>query len=434
MSRRPSRRKAGFGCQRDTPEYLQLEHHHHDPYRVSRASQTVTLPRLIWFLFVLVALQGRFALASSSLNHHPRDVVLPLRVTNNCKDTIWPAILTQNGIGPSVSGFALAPGDSNPQTVSGDWRGRVWARTNCSFPVSGAGPASGQGGAACTTGDCGMFMECQGAGQAPATLAEFTMSSDTYQTFYDISLVDGYNLPVGIIALVEETGNSTLADIPPNLTNPVCIGTSSLLASIGRSSDVDFGTNATFPLPLEQSATPAFVQDWCPWPLQLAPPQKPGDGVYPYPDDNIQRPIFNPCLSACAKWNKAKYCCTGNHNTPATCSPSLYSTQAKKVCPDAYSYAYDDQTSTFIIPQGSGFEVVFCPTGRSSNILAVFGDQLRQLAQTGHVTRDIVGLAQNVTYIREKSGARNGSRPSLVWVASVVFLVWTLLGQSGVVL
>lgn len=255
------------------------------------------------------------------------------------------------------------------------------------------------------------------------------MSSDTYQTFYDISLVDGYNLPVGIIALLGETGNSTLADIPPNLTNPVCIGTSSLLAPLGSSADAEFGTNATFPLPLEQLVTPSFVQDWCPWPLQLNPPQKPGDGVYPYPDDNIQRPIFNPCLSACARWNKAKYCCTGDHNTPATCAPSMYSTQAKKVCPDAYSYAYDDQTSTFIIPQGSGFEVVFCPTGRSSNILAVFGDQLRQLAQTGHATRDIVGLAQNATYIREKSDARSlssGPGPSLV--ALVVLLVWMSLG------
>ncbi|KAJ4513002.1 hypothetical protein HRR78_002849 [Exophiala dermatitidis] len=273
-----------------------------------------------------------------------------------------------------------------------------------------------------------MFLECQGAGQAPATLAEFTMSSNTYQSFYDISLVDGYNLPLGIIALLDESGNSTLADIPPNLTNPVCIGTSSLLAPLGNSPDVVFGTNDTFPLPLEQVVTPSFVQSWCPWMLQLAPPTKPGDGVYPYPDDDIQRPVFNPCLSACAKWNKAKYCCTGDHSTPATCSPSLYSTQAKKVCPDAYSYAYDDQTSTFIIPQGSGFEVVFCPTGRSSNILAVFGDQLRQLAQTGHATRDIVGLAQNVTYIREKSGACAVVRaPAAYSLVLAMLWIWVLL-------
>merc|ERR1712230_160026 len=260
-------------------------------------------------------------------------------------------------------------------------------------------------------------------GQAPATLAEFTLSSDTYQAFYDISLVDGYNLPIGIISLLAQSGNTTLQDIPPNLTNPVCIGTSSLLAPVGSTSDADFGSNSTFPLPLDQSVTSSFVQSWCPWPLQLNPPQKPGDGVYPYPDDNIQRPIFNPCLSACAKWNKDQYCCTGSHNTPATCSPSDYSTQAKKLCPDAYSYAYDDQTSTFIIPQGGGFEVVFCPSGRSTNILGTFGDQLRQLAQTGHATRDIVALAQNVTYIREKNtAAASLTRPGAS-LLSVIFLL-----------
>lgn len=89
---------------------------------------------------------------------------LPLRVTNNCAEPIWPAILTQSGSGPAHSGFLLNPGETNPQTVSADWRGRVWGRTNCSFPQdSGAEPASGQGGSACTTGDCGMFLECQGA-------------------------------------------------------------------------------------------------------------------------------------------------------------------------------------------------------------------------------------------------------------------------------
>jgi hypothetical protein len=93
---------------------------------------------------------------------HPRDVSLPLRVTNHCPEPIWPAILTQNGRGPAKTGFVLNPGASNPQTVSGDWRGRVWARTNCTFG-NGGRPASGQGGAACQTGDCGMFLECLGA-------------------------------------------------------------------------------------------------------------------------------------------------------------------------------------------------------------------------------------------------------------------------------
>jgi hypothetical protein len=39
--------------------------------------------------------------------------------------------------------------------------------------------------------------------------------------------------------------------------------------------------------------------------------------------------------------------------------------------------AFDDQTSTFIIPGGSGFQVIFCPGGRSTNILS---------AESGNVT------------------------------------------------
>ena len=64
--------------------------------------------------------------------------------------------------------------------------------------------------------------------------------------------------------------------------------------------------------------------------------------------------------------------------------------------------AFDDQTSTFIIPSGGGFEVVFCPTGRSSNILKIYGQQLDQLAQTGHVSPEVLADTQNMTLQRIK--------------------------------
>jgi hypothetical protein len=102
----------------------------------------------------------------STLFHVPTAqavTMLPLRVTNNCKEPIWPGILTQGGVPPESSGFLLQPGETKAQTVGIDWKGRVWPRTNCSFPTDGSVPASGQGGAPCETGDCGMFLECQGA-------------------------------------------------------------------------------------------------------------------------------------------------------------------------------------------------------------------------------------------------------------------------------
>ena len=170
------------------------------------------------------------------------------------------------------------------------------------------------------------------------TLAEFTLASSSGQTFYDISLVDGYNIPMAIISLYPESDNASLTQVPPNLTNAVCIGTAALLAAQGSTADLTLGTNSSFPIPLDQSQTNADVQGWCPWDLQLEPPTRPADGVYRYPDATIQRPFFNACYSACAKYNRPRDCCTGSYNDPNICKPSKYSTEAKSVCPDAYSF------------------------------------------------------------------------------------------------
>ncbi len=74
----------------------------------------------------------------------------------------------------------------------------------------------------------------------------------------------------------------------------------------------------------------------------------------------------------------------------------------------ALDEAFDDQTSTFIIPMGGGFEVVFCPPGRSTNILKTMSAQLHELAESGHVTPQIVSEASNKTYIAAKEAS---SRP-----------------------
>ena len=175
-------------------------------------------------------------------------------------------------------------------------------------------------------------------GKPPTSLAEFTLATSSGQTFYDISLVDGYNIPIAIVSLYPQSGNSSLQEIPPNLTNPICVGTASLLADEGATDDATSGTNSSYPIPLEQKASKNDVQTWCPWDLQLTLPSGPRDGVYSYPDGSIQRAIFNPCYSACAKYSKPSDCCTGGYDSPNVCKPSSYSMDAKKVCPDAYSF------------------------------------------------------------------------------------------------
>ncbi|KAL8387137.1 hypothetical protein RB595_010130 [Gaeumannomyces hyphopodioides] len=341
---------------------------------------------------------------------------VPIRITNSCPDTIWPAVATQHGRGPGLGGFELGGGKTRDFNVSFDWQGRIWGRTNCTFNANGTGPAdpikgSAAGpGTACATGDCFGVRDCTGGGQVPSTLAEFTLQGGVggKQTFYDISLVDGYNLPVGIVYI--PAPNTTF--IPPNLVNPSCIATGGWLAPPSRIGGTY--TNRSYPMPYEPRQDNAAVRRWCPWPLQRFPPEKPGDGVYPYPDDGVERPPFNPCMSACVATNSDEDCCRGSHNDPNVCRGGLYAANAKRVCPDAYSFAYDDQTSTFIIPSGGGWEVVFCPAGRSTNILSTFGTQMQHLAASGNLTRQMLEDVASEDYIRSHtSAAVRGDRVSL---------------------
>ncbi|KAJ6409908.1 hypothetical protein OIU84_009405 [Salix udensis] len=117
---------------------------------------------------------------------------------NKCEYTVWPGILPNAG-SPSLdsTGFELPKDSSRSFIAPTGWSGRFWARTGCNFVESGVG--------SCSTGDCGSGqVECNGLGAAPpATLAEFTLGSGG-QDFYDVSLVDGYNLPM----VIEGSGGS----------------------------------------------------------------------------------------------------------------------------------------------------------------------------------------------------------------------------------
>ncbi|KAH6333736.1 hypothetical protein HBI37_166060 [Parastagonospora nodorum] len=331
--------------------------------------------------------------------------ITPLLVTNRCPGDIWPGISTQSGKGPKENGFKLQPGETKNQTVSEDWQGRVWGRTNCTFNSDGTGPASGSG-KACYSGDCNGILNCQVGGDVPVSLAEFTLDAGDGHTYYDISLVDGYNVPIAIV--LQPLENITLDDIPPNLTNPSCQGTDGLLAAQDYNPYPEYPdflrTNTSYPLPFDKKVDQNQISKWCPWDLQQTPPDKPGDGVYPYPDDNIQRPQFNPCFSACAKNNKPEECCTGEYNSPSKCHVSEYSKNVKAVCPDAYSFAFDDQTSTFIIPSGAGFEVVFCPGARSTNIIDTSLAEMQALSQKG--------MANKQAFITIESRKKMFERPA----------------------
>ncbi|XVE48876.1 hypothetical protein DITRI_Ditri01bG0037100 [Diplodiscus trichospermus] len=214
---------------------------------------------------------------------------------NRCDNTVWPGILANAG-SPRLdsTGFELPKGSSRSFQAPTGWSGRFWGRTGCKFDGSGSGT--------CLTGDCGSGqMECNGLGAAPpVTLAEFTLGTGG-QDFYDVSLVDGYNIPM----IVEGSGGSGLC------------------SSTGCTTDLN---------------------RQCPSELRV------GDG--------------DACKSACEAFGSPEYCCSGAYSTPATCKPSVYSEMFKAACPRSYSYAYDDATSTFTCT-GADYTVTFCPSSPS---------------------------------------------------------------------
>lgn len=105
-----------------------------------------------------------------------------ITVVNRTQQTVW-AIVTDTAAYPN--GRELRPGQSTSVVVGNKWGGRIWGRTGC---VSG-----GQG--RCLTGDC--TSQCSG-GNPPTTLGEFSFDAYAGLDFYDVSMVDGSNLPMYI--------------------------------------------------------------------------------------------------------------------------------------------------------------------------------------------------------------------------------------------
>ncbi|WOL05913.1 thaumatin-like protein 1 [Canna indica] len=227
-----------------------------------------------------------------------------LTIANNCEYTVWPGALSGAGTAPlPTTGFALQKGESRSLDVPAAWSGRLWGRTLCATDSSGR--------FACGTGDCGSgAMECSGAGAAPpATLAEFTLDGSGGMDFYDVSLVDGYNLPMLVV--------------PQGGAGGSCSSTGCLVDLNGL----------------------------CPSDLRVV--LSTADG-----GESVA------CKSACEAFGSPEYCCSGEYGNPNTCKPSSYSQFFKNACPRSYSYAYDDTTSTFTCASAN-YLITFCPSTTS---------------------------------------------------------------------
>ncbi|MBD0734779.1 Thaumatin pathogenesis-related protein [Streptomyces sp. CBMA29] len=198
-----------------------------------------------------------------------------ITVVNRTQETVW-AIVTGTAAYPN--GRELRPGQSTSLTVGNKWGGRIWGRTGCA--------SGGQG--ACLTGDC--TSQCAGA-NPPTTLGEFTFDAYAGLDFYDVSMVDGANLPMYI-----NISHTVTAD-------PV-------------------------------SATGCY-KGACTKPVDCPSAMRAMSGGQ-----------VVGCKPPCAAFGGDTYCCQGAWAGRENCVPSKwpvdYTQVFKKAAPYAYSYAFDD--------------------------------------------------------------------------------------------
>ncbi|KAG9008128.1 hypothetical protein FRB94_013685 [Tulasnella sp. JGI-2019a] len=246
-----------------------------------------------------------------------------LTVHNNCPMTIWPAMFTDLNAGSAKpdhpTGWSQAAGSSVSFNVPDNWTvGRIWGRTDCDFSTN-PGPNS------CSSGGCNGGLECDphsGTGVPPVSLAEFTLGSASGDDFYDVSLVDGFNLPVRI----SNTAGCGIADCPVDL-NPGC------------------------PSSLKGSTNLAGAVVGCKSDCLIDP---------------------NP--------SNSKSCCSGQFSTPETCPftgvPNY--NYFKKSCPNSYVFAYDEHSTTALwtcsAAKAAYFTVTFCPDSSAAPVVQPAND------------------------------------------------------------
>jgi hypothetical protein len=221
---------------------------------------------------------------------------------NKTSQTVWVAAAPNAATPLAATGWVLPVGQSVTITTPNNLNTRFWGRTGCVFNSAGVGH--------CQTGDCGGLFQCKGWGTIPATLAEVNFDAWDSLDFYDVSMVDGSNLPMYINITKSSDGTvdkiSSDGCVPAGCTKPVV----------------------------------------CPSVLDV----KVGSTVV-------------GCISACARLGTDQLCCRGQYSSRAACDPSTwpvdYAAVFKKAEPYAYSYVDDDATSVFTCKGVCDYRITF---------------------------------------------------------------------------
>ncbi|KAH7108212.1 thaumatin family-domain-containing protein [Auriculariales sp. MPI-PUGE-AT-0066] len=238
-------------------------------------------------------------------------------VRNLCPFTIWPAIFSdpgQNTEFPQIpTGWQADPYTEVTFSVPAKWTaGRIWGRRDCNFSL----PVEPH--LQCVTGGCTGGLLCNLPGVPPTTLAEWTLGDPASgNDFFDVSLVDGYDLPMSITTDQACPTAGCYVDLLPICPDPL-------------------------KGPLDATGYPIGCRTSCLANL---------DGT--------------PANSA--------NCCSGSYGTPDKCPPQVVQFYSffKGNCPAAYAYAYDESSGTALftcpVSLGASYTVTFCPPANSSD-------------------------------------------------------------------
>ena len=70
--------------------------------------------------------------------------------------------------------------------------------------------------------------------------------------------------------------------------------------------------------------------------------------------------------------------------------------------------------------------MVFCPSGRSSNILATMGKELDELAATGAVSAQLLADTQNITLIKSRNAGSTPINP-FTWAKTILGVLTAIM-------
>lgn len=243
-------------------------------------------------------------------------------VTNNCSTDVWIAYTPNAGspdLPDGIVKLAASGGSHGYVLPESGWAGRLWPKTGCDS--TGQNCSTGQATPPCPSSGC----------QPPAdTKVEFFFGrrGGTERPYYDVSLVDGFSLPMKIAPDAEASGT--------------CVPTSCAL-------DLN-----SCPQKENEGIGDLRVQDG---------------------SDTVQ------CMSPCKKWTWPKplglgenegtqpgldMCCPSPPVTPTACrvgkvEQTKYVALVRKECPTAYSYSFDDKAGSHDCDPGTRFTVTLCP-------------------------------------------------------------------------